>query len=73
MAIIWIQEFAVENVNWSTANYDFAKEQIGDDPIDGLIVHTAGFDKDAGVFRLMDVWESREQAARASLRNVSSR
>ena len=32
--------------------------------IDGLIVHTAGFDKDAGVFRIMDVWESQAQAER---------
>ena len=64
MAVVWVQEFAVENGNWSTANYDFAKEQIGDAPIDGLIVHTAGFDKDASVFRIMDVWESQEQAER---------
>jgi hypothetical protein len=64
MAVVWVQEFAIENGNLSTANYDFAKEQIGDDPIDGLIAHTAGFDKDAGVFRIMDVWESQEQAER---------
>jgi hypothetical protein len=64
MAVVWVQEFAVEDGNWSTANYDWAKTQIGDDPIDGLIVHTAGFDKDAGVFRIMDVWETRDQAER---------
>jgi len=29
-----------------------------------LIVHTAGFDEDAGVFRIFDVWESREDAVR---------
>ena len=34
-----------------------------DDPVD-LIVHTAGFDEDAKVFRIMDVWESYEQADR---------
>lgn len=62
MAVVYVQEFTIENR--STANYDFAKEQIGDDPIDGLIVHTAGFDDDAGVFRIMDVWESPEQAQR---------
>jgi hypothetical protein len=27
-------------------------------------VHTAGFDDDAGVWRLVDVWETREQAER---------
>src|SRR5512132_2690574 len=43
---------------------DWAKEQICDNPIDGLIVHTAGFDKDAKVFRIMDVWESQDHAER---------
>ena len=62
MTVVYIQEFAYKD--WSTANYDWAKEQIGDNPIDGLIVHTAGFDKDAKVFRIMDVWESQEQADR---------
>ena len=64
MAVVYVQEFAVEDGNWSTANYDFAKEQIGEDPIAGLIVHTAGFDKDAGVFRIVDVWESKDHAER---------
>ena len=27
-------------------------------------MHTAGFDKDAKVFRIMDVWESQDQADR---------
>jgi hypothetical protein len=64
VAVVYVQEFAVEDGSWSTANYDWAKKQIGDDPIDGLIVHTAGFDKDAGVFRIMDVWESQEHGKR---------
>ena len=62
MAVVYITEFAYKD--GSTANYDWAKEQIGDDPVDGLIVHTAGFDEDAKVFRVMDVWESYEQADR---------
>ena len=62
MAVVYIQEFAFKD--WSTKNYDWAKEQIGDEPIDGLIIHTAGFDEDANVFRIMDVWESRERADR---------
>ena len=62
MTVVYITEFAYKD--WSTTNYDWAKEQIGDDPVDGLIVHTAGFDEDAKVFRIMDVWESREQADR---------
>ena len=62
MAVVYITEFAYTDL--STANYDWAKEQIGDEPMDGLIVHTAGFDKDAKVFRIMDVWESQDQADR---------
>ena len=62
MAVVYITEFAYTDS--STANYDWAKEQIGDDPMDGLIVHTAGFDEDAKVFRIIDVWESQEKADR---------
>jgi hypothetical protein len=62
MAVVFITEFAYTDL--STANYDWAREQIGDDPVDGLIVHTAGFDEDAKVFRIIDVWESQEQADR---------
>ncbi len=62
MAIAYVQEFAI--VDRSTANYDFINERLGDDPIEGLIVHTAGFDDDNNVFRIFDVWESREQAER---------
>ena len=29
-----------------------------------MILHTAGFDEDGGVFRIFDVWESREVAER---------
>ena len=62
MAVVYITEFAYKDR--STTNYDWSKERIGDDPVDGLIVHTAGFDEDAKVFRIMDVWESYEQADR---------
>jgi hypothetical protein len=53
MTVVYITEFAYKDR--STTNYDWAKEQIGDEPVDGLIVHTAGFDEDAKVFRIMDV------------------
>jgi hypothetical protein len=62
MAVAYIQEFPIEKR--STENYDFVKERIGDGPFDGLICHTAGFDDDDKVFRIMDVWESREHAER---------
>jgi hypothetical protein len=62
MAVAYIQEFAIGDR--STRNYDYVAEKIGDGPFDGLIAHTAGFDDEAGVFRILDVWESREQAER---------
>lgn len=49
MAIVHLQEYEIGDR--STENYDFIKEKLGDTPIEGLIVHTAGFDDDSGVFR----------------------
>jgi hypothetical protein len=62
VAVAYVQEFPIQNR--STANYDYVSGEIGDGPFDGLILHTAGFDDEAGVFRILDVWESREQAER---------
>ena len=68
MAVAYVQEFAI--VDRSTQNYDFVADKIGDGPFDGLIVHTAGFDDDAGVFRILDVWETRADAERFIAENV---
>ena len=62
MAIAYVQEFPIRDR--STENYDFVAGIIGDGPFEGLIAHSAGFDEDAGVFRIFDIWESREQAER---------
>jgi hypothetical protein len=62
MAVAYIQEFPIDSR--STENYDFVAEKIGEGLFDGLIAHTAGFDDDAGVFRILAVWESKEQAER---------
>src|ERR1700745_3281979 len=62
MAVAYVQEFAIADP--STKNYDFVADKIGDGPFDGLIAHTAGFDDEAGVFRIFDIWETREQAER---------
>ena len=62
MAVAYIQEFPI--TNRSTENYDFVAEKIGDGPFDGLIAHTAGFDDEARVFRILDIWESQEHAQR---------
>jgi hypothetical protein len=62
MAIAYLQEFEIQNGDTSTTNYDaiVAALNLQDAP-DGLLIHTAGFDLDAGVFRIFDVWETREQ------------
>lgn len=62
MAVVYIQEFPI--ADRATANYDYVADKVGEGPFDGLIVHTAGFDDEAGVFRILDVWESREHAER---------
>ena len=60
MAIAYLQEFEIKDGDTSTANYDAvaAALDLSDAP-DGLLIHTAGFDHDAGVFRIFDVWETR--------------
>ncbi len=64
MAVAFVQEFAIVDGDMSTPNYDAVVAEIGRDAPDGLIVHTAGFDVDKGVFRIFDVWESREAGQR---------
>ena len=66
MAVAFIQEFKIQGDDRSTTNYDTINERLNtrNDPPEGGIVHTAGFDEDAGVFRIFDVWETREQGER---------
>jgi hypothetical protein len=61
VAIAYIQEFEIQDGDTSTTNYDavVAALDLKGAP-GGLLIHTAGFDHDAGVFRIMDVWQSRE-------------
>ena len=48
-----------------TTNYDAVSAELNlQQAPEGLLIHTAGFDHDSGVFRVFDVWESREQADR---------
>jgi hypothetical protein len=60
MAIAFVQEFPIVDGDTSTTNYDSVVAELGRTTPEGLIVHTAGFDHDRGVFRILDVWESRE-------------
>ena len=65
MAIAYVQEFAIKDGDTSTTNYDAVNDALGlQGAPDGLLIHTAGFDFDAGVFRIFDVWETREQGER---------
>jgi hypothetical protein len=63
MAVAFVQEFKIRDGDTSTTNYDAVDEALDlKDAPDGLLIHTAGFDHDADVFRIFDVWETREQA-----------
>ena len=66
MAFAFVQEFKISGDDRSTTNYDAIARRVdvASNPPDGLIVHTAGWDEESGVFRVFDVWESREQADR---------
>src|SRR3954470_1112893 len=62
MAVAFVQEFEIQDGDTGTTNYDaFVAELDLQDVPDGLLIHTAGFDHEAGVFRVFDVWETREQ------------
>jgi hypothetical protein len=62
VAIAYLQEFVIVDGDTSTTNYDAVSAALNlQDAPDGLLIHTAGFDHDAGVFRIFDVWETREQ------------
>ena len=65
MAVAYIQEFPIVDGDLSTTNYDRVVEALDLDTAPaGLIVHTAGFDQTDGVFRIFDVWETREHGDR---------
>lgn len=65
MAVAYVQEFPIVGGDTSTTNYDAVTKalNLGRAP-DGLIVHTAGFDHEKGVFRILDIWESRDAGER---------
>jgi len=65
VAMAYLQEFEIRDGDTSTTNYDAVVKALNlQDAPDGLLIHTAGFDHDAGVFRIFDVWESREAGQR---------
>ena len=65
MAIAWVQEFPIVAGDTGTANYDAISREIERAaPPSGQIIHTAGFDHERGVFRILDVWASRADGQR---------
>ena len=73
MPVAFIQEFALdEGGDRSTANYDAVTQGLDVEASrpPGLIVHCAGFDEDAGVFRIFNVWESEEDGRRFEAERV---
>jgi hypothetical protein len=65
MAVAFVQEFAIRDGDTSTTNYDAVGAALNlQNAPDGALIHTAGFDTDAGVFRIFDVWQTREQGER---------
>src|SRR5438105_2313267 len=62
VAIAYVQEFKIQDGDTSTTNYDAVVAALNlQTAPDGLLIHTAGSDHDAGVFRILDVSETREQ------------
>ena len=62
MAVAFIQEFKIQGDDRTTTNYDAISERMNvrGEPPEGGIFHTAGFDEHADVFRIFEVWETRE-------------
>ncbi len=59
MAYAWVQDVPI-----GEETYRRIAERIGDEPLDGNLVHLA-IRNDDGTLRYIDVWESREQCDRA--------
>jgi hypothetical protein len=62
MAFAFITEFPTQGDDRSTTNYDAVNEVLtSEDAPAGLILHYAGWDERAGVFRLVSIWDTHEQ------------
>src|SRR6059058_5256525 len=64
MAVALVQEFKIVGSDRSTANYDHDAQRLDIDSNrpDGLIAHTAGWDEQGGVFRIVAIWNSADDA-----------
>lgn len=62
MAFAFITEFPIQGDDRTTTNYDAVNERLTDEEAPaGLVLHYAGFDEDAGVFRIVNIWETQAQ------------
>jgi hypothetical protein len=62
MAFAFITEFPIQGDDRTTTNYDAVNERLTrEEAPDGLILHYAGFDEEAGVFRVVNIWETQAQ------------
>ena len=65
MTVAFVQEFKIEGNDRSTNNYDAVNERLTQEEApEGLLIHFPGFDEDAGVVRVVNLWETREQGQR---------
>lgn len=66
MSFAWVQEFPIIDDDRSTTNYDAVAARLDpeNDRPQGMISHTAGWDEEQKVFRILDVWETKEDAQR---------
>lgn len=65
MAVAFVQEFPISGDDRSTTNYDAVSKHVSESGVPaGLVSHSAGFDEDAGVFRVFDIWETQAHAQR---------
>jgi len=64
MAVALVQEFKIVGSDRSTTNYDHIAQRLDLDanPPEGLIAHTAGWDEQGGVFRIVAIWNSADEA-----------
>ena len=62
MAFAFVTEFPIEGDDRSTTNYDAINDRLAHEQAPaGLVVHYAGFDEEAGVFRVVNIWDTRAQ------------
>jgi hypothetical protein len=64
MAVALVQEYRIDGDDRTTTNYDHIAQllDMDSDPPQGLIAHAAGWDEQAGVFRIVAIWNSADEA-----------